>query len=213
VGRAFVDRGGELTLAIGYEVIWRSKRGWVTYKARGMLLGKRSMGGSRRNVPSARAVNFVSNKLKEAVMLTRQQEQEEKKALAGSNTATTYFAKAQNELTLQDQAGRFSADVMVTGSRPIQTWPSLPEGNPWAEPADLPGVEPPTGIDINAQEPCGEAWEQEQDIQVQLARASLVSSSTGDAASELVAPLAADAGAISPSTDRGVAPSFKLRRL
>jgi hypothetical protein len=48
VGRAFIDRYGELTLAIGYVVIWRSKRGWVGAKAPGMLLGKRSVGGSRR---------------------------------------------------------------------------------------------------------------------------------------------------------------------
>jgi hypothetical protein len=47
VGRAFVDRYEELTLALGYVVIWRNRRGWVEAKARPMLLGKRSVGGSR----------------------------------------------------------------------------------------------------------------------------------------------------------------------
>ena len=48
VGRGFIDPyWHELTLALGYVVIWRSKRGW-TSKARDMLLGKRTVGGSRR---------------------------------------------------------------------------------------------------------------------------------------------------------------------
>jgi hypothetical protein len=50
VGRGFVSHAHELTLALGYVVIWRSQRGWVTSKASGMLLGKRSVGGSRREV-------------------------------------------------------------------------------------------------------------------------------------------------------------------
>ena len=49
VGRAFM-RGHELTLAIGYERIWHSKRGWVPTKARAMLLGKRLGGGSRKEI-------------------------------------------------------------------------------------------------------------------------------------------------------------------
>ena len=49
VGRGFMSWAvePELALAIGYVVIWRSKRGW-TSKARDMLLGKRTVGGSRR---------------------------------------------------------------------------------------------------------------------------------------------------------------------
>jgi hypothetical protein len=50
VGRGFM-RAGELTLALGFEVIWRSRRGWVASRASGMLLGKRSVGGSRKALP------------------------------------------------------------------------------------------------------------------------------------------------------------------
>jgi hypothetical protein len=56
VGRSFVDPfWHELTLALGYVVIWRSKRGWVASKANDMLLGKRSAGGSRRLIPQVMA--------------------------------------------------------------------------------------------------------------------------------------------------------------
>jgi hypothetical protein len=53
VGCGYMSRAGvvepELTLAIGFVVIWRSQRGW-TSKACDMLSGKRSMGGSRREI-------------------------------------------------------------------------------------------------------------------------------------------------------------------
>jgi hypothetical protein len=49
VGRGYVDRYHELTLALGYETIWRSRRGWVKSRAKGMLLGQRTIGGSRRD--------------------------------------------------------------------------------------------------------------------------------------------------------------------
>ena len=47
VGRAFVKRG-ELWLALGFEIIWRRERGWVEARAPDMLLGARSVGGSRK---------------------------------------------------------------------------------------------------------------------------------------------------------------------
>jgi hypothetical protein len=49
VGRGFVKQA-ELVLALGYVVIWRSRRGWVASKASDMLLGKRSVGGSRKTL-------------------------------------------------------------------------------------------------------------------------------------------------------------------
>jgi len=48
VGRGYVHRGG-LWLAIGQEVIWDS-RGWHEVRANRMLLGKRIVGGSRREI-------------------------------------------------------------------------------------------------------------------------------------------------------------------
>jgi hypothetical protein len=48
VGRGYVSSGGELTLAIGYENIWRSQRSWSETRANRMLLCKRTVGGSRR---------------------------------------------------------------------------------------------------------------------------------------------------------------------
>jgi hypothetical protein len=53
VGRGYVDRYHELTLALGYEKIWRSRRGWGVSRAKGMLLGQRTIGGSRRDTNHA----------------------------------------------------------------------------------------------------------------------------------------------------------------
>jgi hypothetical protein len=142
-------------------------------------------------------------------VLSRQSEMEEKRALAGSNTATTYFAKAQSELTLQDQAGRYSADVLVTGSWPSQQWPTMPSDSPWHH--DPTGDEPPLGWSVEAQEPCSEQFELEASIQAELAKAALVSSSVRAAASEVAeAPLPADAGDV--GDDQRPQP-FRLRRI
>jgi hypothetical protein len=47
VGRAYA-RGDDLWLAIGQETIWDSRGGWHATRAEQMLLGKRAVGGSRR---------------------------------------------------------------------------------------------------------------------------------------------------------------------
>jgi hypothetical protein len=47
VGRGYV-RGDDLWLAIGAETIWDSGRGWHEGRAERMLLGKRTVGGTRR---------------------------------------------------------------------------------------------------------------------------------------------------------------------
>jgi hypothetical protein len=197
VGRAFVDRGDELTLAIGYEVIWRSRRGWVTSKARGMLLGKRSMGGSRRIVPPARAVNYVSNKLKEAAMTSRHEEQKLRRSLLNSTTAMTYHAAAALHETLDGGAG------IVIGSTEIVPYPSA--SAPWN--TSLP-PEAPLSYAIDAVEPVGEVHE----IAKSLDAAPV--SSPGAAASEVeVALPPADATAPPPaSMDTGGGATFRLRR-
>ena len=72
VGRGFVSHAHELTLALGYVVIWRSQRGWVVSKASEMLLGKRSVGGSRREVNRFAHVEAQVEELKEYMGVTEE---------------------------------------------------------------------------------------------------------------------------------------------
>jgi hypothetical protein len=133
----------------------------------------------------------------------------ERKRLAGSKGAFTNYRDAAIASISLETGGRFNNAAVVTGSTPSAQYPRLSSG-PWAEPADIVGIEPPTGIDINAQEAVGEAFEIEANIQAELAKATLVSSSSGDAAPETVAPPSADAA---PLSSRGSGAPFKLRRL
>jgi|SRR5215471_13221469 len=83
---------------------------------------------------------------------------ERRRIMANDRRATTYHSFAQSSIN-DERGGRYSAiddRPAVTGSSPI-AYPQLPEGNPWAK-NELPD-EPPTGIDINAQDPTGEVFE------------------------------------------------------
>jgi hypothetical protein len=117
------------------------------------------------------------------------------------------------DISLQTK-GRFNDAPTVTGATPSQQWPRIPSG-PWAEPAELPGVEPPTGIDINAQEAVGEMFEQEASIQAELARASSPASSSGEDAStttpDILAPVSERGTGATVSTEM-VAPTIHRRR-
>jgi hypothetical protein len=53
VGRGYFDRYHELKLEIGFETFWRSQRGWGATRAKRMLLGQRTIGGSRRDTNHA----------------------------------------------------------------------------------------------------------------------------------------------------------------
>jgi hypothetical protein len=52
-----------LTLAIGYEIIWRGERGWATTRARQLLLGQRTVGGSRKETDRAPNAFLVAKAL------------------------------------------------------------------------------------------------------------------------------------------------------
>jgi hypothetical protein len=58
VGRGYVRAGGEVALAIGAETIWDSDRGWHDAVAERMLLGKRTVGGIRREFNRNRRIDL-----------------------------------------------------------------------------------------------------------------------------------------------------------
>jgi hypothetical protein len=91
-------------------------------------------------------------------MKSAQEEQRERKALAGSSTTTTYHQRALAELQLeQGQSGRFTDKAVVVGSKPTVQYPRMPEGSPWH--SDPVPPEGPLGYAIDAQESVGEVFE------------------------------------------------------
>jgi hypothetical protein len=78
-----------------------------------------------------------------------------RQALAGSSTTmtfNTYRDRAISDLDLENH-GRHAKGAEVIGAKAAVRYPRLPENNPFT--TDISGVEPPTGIDINWQEPNG----------------------------------------------------------
>jgi hypothetical protein len=55
--------------------------------------------------------------------------------------------------------GRFAKADYVAGQDEGVFYPRLPANSPWSGAGPQPGLEPPTGVAIDAQEPCGEAFE------------------------------------------------------
>jgi hypothetical protein len=144
--------------------------------------------------------------------LSRHDEMAEKKAMAGSNAGTTYFAKAQSEITLQEQGGRYSTGTLVTGQAPHVQYPRLPSG-PWAQ-GDNP-IEPPLGWSVEAQETVGEHFEVEASLKVEattdhLARGAEVVSHLHDqgATPDSVAPVSGGDGGVARHRPQ---PTFKRR--
>jgi hypothetical protein len=109
--------------------------------------------------------------------------------LRGERPATTYHQLANADL--EDQGGRFAAE---RSSSP--TYPSQPPESPWS--GDPSRIEPALGIDVNALDPVGEAFEIEQSLRGTTPVAS------GEAA---VAP------SVSFPSDVVATPAPKLRRL
>jgi hypothetical protein len=97
-------------------------------------------------------------------MKSAQEEQRERKALAGSTTTMTfhsYHSRALAELQLENQ-GRHTQGASVTGSKPAVVYPRQPENSPWA--GDPVPNEEPYGVDISAQEPTGNYHEIEESL-------------------------------------------------
>jgi hypothetical protein len=89
----------------------------------------------------------------------------ERKLRQGERQGTTYHAQAMAGLDEPPPGGRFAQARYVTGSEPSTRYPAA--SSPWTAGNDA-GLEPPTGIEIDAQEPCGEYGE----VQASLAASS-----------------------------------------
>jgi hypothetical protein len=77
-----------------------------------------------------------------------------RKALAGSTTTQTFFSRAEADIALESQGRHAAASkASVVGTEASIRYPRLPADNPFT--TDISGIEPPTGYEINAQEPNG----------------------------------------------------------
>jgi hypothetical protein len=141
----------------------------------------------------------------------------EEKAISRSNAGTTYFAKAQSEITLQEQGGRYSTGTVVTGTTPIPAVPTLPPSSPWSQSWGPP--EAPFDVDISYVEPVGTPAEIEASLKVEATvpqPTSLPSdcvdpaSTAAIASTDVVAPAAVDAA---PLPSGGGGATFRLKRL
>jgi hypothetical protein len=119
-------------------------------------------------------------------MKSAQEEQRERKALAGSTTeVTTYRDRAIADIGLE-QSGRHSTKARVVGSVRVPQYPAA--SGPWNDPVQVP-PEPPLGYAINAQESVGEVFEVLESLAAQPTD-SLTSG--GAAAPSALLPLAAE---------------------
>jgi hypothetical protein len=82
--------------------------------------------------------------------------QKEKRALAGSTAATTYFKQSQVAEELES-TGRFTAKPSTVGSEPAVRYPRLPSSSPWS--SDPVGLEPALGYSVHDMLPTGEVAE------------------------------------------------------
>ncbi len=107
---------------------------------------------------------------------------ERRAVLKNESEASTFFQQAQIGLSLE--GGRFAAnDTTITGIEPAAQYPRLPASSPWS--SDPVPPERPTGVAIDAMEPCGTPAE----IAASLGEGHKLAASTAPAAipgSELV---------------------------
>jgi hypothetical protein len=88
--------------------------------------------------------------------------------------ASTFLSHTHNE-----EGGRFAKPQQVVGATPA---PDYPAGQNWAN--DPTGVEPPLGIDVNAIDPVGEAFE----VEASLAAVDAPSASSPDVRAPAATP-------------------------
>jgi hypothetical protein len=149
-------------------------------------------------------------------------EQRERRELAGSTTTTTYFRQSQIHQDLDAPGGRFREKETTVGADLVPQYPRLPSSSPWS--GDPVGVEPPLGIDVNFQEPCGEAFEVERSL---LAAPAIPGSPPAEdttassvESAKVAAPLSSSGGAATPSAEERLAqippkiavPATKIRK-
>ena len=81
-------------------------------------------------------------------------EQKERREIirTGNQPASSFFQEAVKGRSLEGGDYVAQRDLTITGEGVYQV-PRLPASSPWS--GDPVGLEPPTGIDINALEPCG----------------------------------------------------------
>jgi hypothetical protein len=84
---------------------------------------------------------------------------EREELLREAQLPTTYHHLAGLD---DDLGGRFRVKETIAGEQAATQYPRQPEASPWA--GDPVGLEPPLGVEINAQEPTGEAHEIEKSL-------------------------------------------------
>jgi len=116
----------------------------------------------------------------------------ERKLKQGQRQASTFFGQAIIDMHLDAGGGRFveKTGLDVTGTRdPSAQYPAA--SSPWTAQAD-PGVEPPTGQDINFVDPVGEQFEIE----------ACLAASSDPALSQEQSPGVGDDGAALDATEK-----------
>lgn len=88
-------------------------------------------------------------------MTSHQEEQKQRRELAGSTTGMTLYSRAVADLALEDQ-GRHTKGATVTGATKLPQYPAA--SGPWNDPVQVP-PEGPLGWSVDAQEPVGEPFE------------------------------------------------------
>lgn len=126
-------------------------------------------------------------------MTTKANEQRERKSLAGSTAATTYFQQSQVAEELDAKAGRFAKPSVVSGANPTVQYPRLPSSSPWS--SDPVGLEPALGYSINNMLAVGEPGEISASLNAiealhlpSIALAGPVGSDIGPSPSDVVRP-------------------------
>jgi hypothetical protein len=139
--------------------------------------------------------------------LSKQAEQDERRALVKSTSGFTYASWAASDIAAE--TGRHKTEVTVVGSQPA-VYPRPPSG-PWSG-ADPVPPEPSLGYSVDDQEPTGSYQEIQRSLD-RLARASSTETSSPSVGDPPATPLApGDVGAGVTASSGVVTPSSFPRR-